>query len=86
MSDIVLNDSNPKARIRAVKKLTEQPVLALVAINDSIIIIAENRPNVLNNPIEEERFSGEPRALVIAPTRELVVQIGKIVSAKLEKL
>jgi ATP-dependent RNA helicase RhlB len=29
----------------------------------------------LNNPIEGERFMGEPRALVIAPTRELVMQI-----------
>ena len=29
----------------------------------------------LNNPIEEERFVGEPRALIIAPTRELVQQI-----------
>ena len=33
--------------------------------------------DLLNNPIEEERFAGEPRALVIAPTRELVVQIGE---------
>ncbi len=33
--------------------------------------------DLLNNPIEEERFSGEPRALIIAPTRELVVQIGE---------
>ena len=33
--------------------------------------------DLLNNPIDEERFSGEPRALVIAPTRELVVQIGE---------
>ncbi|MFT6550852.1 MAG: ATP-dependent RNA helicase RhlB [Zhongshania marina] len=32
--------------------------------------------DLLSNPIEEERFAGEPRALVIAPTRELVVQIG----------
>jgi ATP-dependent RNA helicase RhlB len=29
----------------------------------------------LNNPIEEERYAGEPRALIIAPTRELVMQI-----------
>jgi ATP-dependent RNA helicase RhlB len=29
----------------------------------------------LSNPIEGERFAGEPRALVIAPTRELVMQI-----------
>ncbi|MBT7719588.1 MAG: ATP-dependent RNA helicase RhlB [Halieaceae bacterium] len=29
----------------------------------------------LCNPIEGERFVGEPRALVIAPTRELVMQI-----------
>ncbi len=33
--------------------------------------------DLLNNPIEEERYAGEPRALVIAPTRELVVQIGE---------
>jgi ATP-dependent RNA helicase RhlB len=31
----------------------------------------------LRNPVEEERFVGEPRALVIAPTRELVMQIAK---------
>jgi ATP-dependent RNA helicase RhlB len=33
--------------------------------------------DLLKNPIESERYSGEPRALVIAPTRELVVQIGE---------
>ncbi|WP_276309854.1 ATP-dependent RNA helicase RhlB [Chromatocurvus halotolerans] len=32
--------------------------------------------DLLENPVEEERFIGEPRALVIAPTRELVMQIG----------
>ncbi len=32
--------------------------------------------DLLNNPIAGERFVGEPRALVIAPTRELVQQIG----------
>jgi len=31
--------------------------------------------DLLNNPLEGERFVGEPRALVIAPTRELVMQI-----------
>lgn len=31
----------------------------------------------LKNPPEEERYVGEPRALVIAPTRELVMQIAK---------
>jgi len=31
--------------------------------------------DMLSHPIEGERFVGEPRALVIAPTRELVVQI-----------
>ena len=31
--------------------------------------------DLLRNPIQEERFLGEPRALVIAPTRELVMQI-----------
>jgi ATP-dependent RNA helicase RhlB len=32
--------------------------------------------DLLNNPVEGERYIGEPRALVIAPTRELVQQIG----------
>ncbi|NKB33938.1 MAG: DEAD/DEAH box helicase [Pseudomonadales bacterium] len=32
--------------------------------------------DLLSNPVEEERFLGEPRALVIAPTRELAIQIG----------
>ncbi|WP_299973289.1 ATP-dependent RNA helicase RhlB [uncultured Pseudoteredinibacter sp.] len=31
--------------------------------------------DLLRNPIEGERFAGEARALVIAPTRELVIQI-----------
>ena len=31
--------------------------------------------DLLRNPSEQERFLGEPRALVIAPTRELVMQI-----------
>lgn len=31
--------------------------------------------DLLNNPLEGERYLGEPRALVIAPTRELVMQI-----------
>jgi ATP-dependent RNA helicase RhlB len=31
--------------------------------------------DLLNNPSQEERYSGEPRALIIAPTRELVQQI-----------
>ncbi len=31
--------------------------------------------DLLKNPIEDERYAGEARALVIAPTRELVVQI-----------
>ncbi len=31
--------------------------------------------DLLNHPVEGERFVGEPRALVIAPTRELVMQI-----------
>ncbi|MBD2858756.1 ATP-dependent RNA helicase RhlB [Spongiibacter sp. KMU-158] len=31
--------------------------------------------DLLLNPVETERFVGEPRALVIAPTRELVAQI-----------
>ncbi|MEH6551437.1 MAG: ATP-dependent RNA helicase RhlB [Pseudomonadales bacterium] len=33
--------------------------------------------DLLNNPVTEERYAGEPRALVIAPTRELVMQIGE---------
>ncbi len=33
--------------------------------------------NLLNNPDQNGRFAGEPRALIIAPTRELVVQIGE---------
>ncbi|MBB3047134.1 ATP-dependent RNA helicase RhlB [Litorivivens lipolytica] len=33
--------------------------------------------DLINNPIEEERYQGEPRALVIAPTRELVQQIAE---------
>ena len=33
--------------------------------------------DLLRNPVEEERFVGEPRALIIAPTRELVMQIAK---------
>jgi ATP-dependent RNA helicase RhlB len=33
--------------------------------------------DLLNNPIEGDRYVGEPRALIIAPTRELVVQIGE---------
>ncbi|MFK7829132.1 MAG: ATP-dependent RNA helicase RhlB [Congregibacter sp.] len=31
--------------------------------------------DLLSNPLDGERFLGEPRALVIAPTRELVMQI-----------
>ncbi|MGS2717680.1 ATP-dependent RNA helicase RhlB [Eionea flava] len=31
--------------------------------------------DLLKNPIEDERYAGEARALIIAPTRELVVQI-----------
>ncbi len=33
--------------------------------------------DLLNNPVTEERYVGEPRALIIAPTRELVMQIAK---------
>ncbi len=33
--------------------------------------------DLLNNPADEPRYAGEPRALVIAPTRELVLQIAK---------
>ncbi len=31
--------------------------------------------DLLNNPIEDERYVGEARALIVAPTRELVMQI-----------
>lgn len=33
--------------------------------------------DLLNNPIEGERYAGEARALVLAPTRELVLQIAE---------
>lgn len=33
--------------------------------------------DLVKNPITEERYVGEPRALIIAPTRELVMQIAK---------
>lgn len=31
--------------------------------------------DIVSNPAQEERYLGEPRALIIAPTRELVMQI-----------
>lgn len=31
--------------------------------------------DLLSNPVEEERYLSEPRALILAPTRELVMQI-----------
>ena len=31
--------------------------------------------DLLNKPIQEQRFRGEPRALILAPTRELALQI-----------
>ena len=33
--------------------------------------------DLLKNPIQEKRYAGEARALIIAPTRELVIQIGE---------
>ncbi len=33
--------------------------------------------DLMKNPLDEERYVGEPRALIIAPTRELVMQIAK---------
>jgi len=33
--------------------------------------------DLVNNPLDEERYIGEPRSLIIAPTRELVMQIAK---------
>lgn len=38
-----------------------------------ITVIAD----LLRNPISEDRYVGEPRALVLAPTRELAMQIAK---------
>ncbi len=31
--------------------------------------------DLLNNPLSEKRYRGEPRALILAPTRELAIQI-----------
>lgn len=31
--------------------------------------------DLLNNPLSEQRYRGEPRALILAPTRELAIQI-----------
>jgi ATP-dependent RNA helicase RhlB len=31
--------------------------------------------DLLNNPLQDQRFRGEPRALILAPTRELALQI-----------
>jgi ATP-dependent RNA helicase RhlB len=33
--------------------------------------------DLLKNPADEERYAGEPRALILAPTRELAMQIAK---------
>ena len=33
--------------------------------------------HILRNPPEEQRKAGTPRALILAPTRELVIQIEK---------
>jgi len=33
--------------------------------------------DLLKNPPDEERYAGEPRALILAPTRELAMQIAK---------
>lgn len=33
--------------------------------------------DLLRNPPDEERYTGEPRALILAPTRELAMQIAK---------
>jgi ATP-dependent RNA helicase RhlB len=40
--------------------------------------------DLLHNPLDEERYVGEPRALIIAPTRELVMQIAKDAKALLK--
>ena len=32
--------------------------------------------DLINHPIEDERFVGEARTLILAPTRELAIQIG----------
>lgn len=41
----------------------------------AFLITVINR--LLNEPEQEERFNGEPRALILAPTRELAMQIEK---------
>jgi ATP-dependent RNA helicase RhlB len=33
--------------------------------------------DLLKTPADEERYTGEPRALILAPTRELALQIAK---------
>ncbi len=33
--------------------------------------------DLIKNPIHDERYAGEPRSLILAPTRELALQIGK---------
>jgi ATP-dependent RNA helicase RhlB len=33
--------------------------------------------DLINHPIEDERYMGEARALILAPTRELAIQIGE---------
>ncbi len=37
--------------------------------------------DLLKNPPDEERYTGEPRALILAPTRELAMQIAKDAAA-----
>ena len=45
-------------------------VMTIEAIRDSTIMIAENNPNVLNNPIEEVAMIANPATSEIAdPTR-----------------
>lgn len=41
------------------------------------VFLATIIADLIFNPIDEERYVGEPRALIIAPTRELVMQIAK---------
>ncbi|MCG8536999.1 MAG: ATP-dependent RNA helicase RhlB [Pseudomonadales bacterium] len=48
----------------------------------AFLITVINR--LLNEPEQEERYNGEPRALVLAPTRELALQIEKDAQALLK--
>ena len=36
--------------------------------------------DLLKNPVQHERYAGEARAVILAPTRELAIQIGESIS------